>query len=151
MEGYVAIAVRELELSRVTEGGLQLASVLREIRKARGWTQREVAERWSMTVDGYRPYEQGRRQLRWTQVPGLARALDIPELDLAERLGMQMPPPSDEANLRTELARNVAALAATELADLLGELQGLDPAAWRDVIETWRTQGLPRRDEDDAD
>jgi DNA-binding XRE family transcriptional regulator len=146
----VAVAVREFELSKVTEGGKDLAKVLREVRELRGWTQREVAERWGMTVDGYRPYEQGRRQLRLSQIKRLAEALDIPEAELAERLGMKMatdPTPESETDtVRLEMARELAALAAQELAELLGVLEGLSPSAWRETIETWKAQPLgPRR------
>lgn len=141
----MAIAVQELHLSKVTEGGLRLSAVLKAIRQARGWKQREVADRWGMTVDGYRPYEQGRRQLRWSQIPRLAKALELPEHDLAQRLGMPMPADDDAAAVRIELARDLAALAANELADLMLQLEGLEPAAWRDVIETWRMQPTARQ------
>lgn len=137
----MAIAVREIELSKVTEGGLRLAGVLRAIRKEKGWKQREVAERWGMSVDGYRPYEQGRRQLRVTQIPLLATALKIKPDDLARRIGISLADETDgTATLRAEAARELATLVVTELADVLTQLEGLEPTAWREVIETWRMQ-----------
>ena len=73
---------------RITDEGRRLAAALRQIRREQGLTQAQVAEAWGMSVDGYRPYEAGRRQLRTSALHGLAAALGVSQTTLAARLGL---------------------------------------------------------------
>lgn len=52
--------------------------MLRELRKRADLTQEELARRLNMTLSGFRPYEQGRRNLKIEQIPAFASALGVP-------------------------------------------------------------------------
>jgi transcriptional regulator with XRE-family HTH domain len=49
-----------------------------ELRRRRGWTQRETAERIPMHLAQYRHIEQGRRDILVGTLLKIARALDVP-------------------------------------------------------------------------
>lgn len=110
---------------RVTDEGRRLAAVLRQIRREQGLTQAQVAESWGMSVDGYRPYEAGRRQLRTAAVHGLAAALGIAPSDLAARLGLH--------------GANVQDIRMSECQDLMAQLDGEPPEVVDAVMRMWRT------------
>lgn len=55
-----------------------VADMLRELRKRSRLTQEDLARRLDMTLSGYRPYEQGRRNLKIEQIPAFATALGVP-------------------------------------------------------------------------
>jgi len=135
-----------------TPEGERIAAVFKRLRTNAGLTQEEVARRVDLTLSGYRTYEQGKRQFRYEQTDLFAQAFGVKPHVLARELGITRPPgESDAEALRIEAARDLAALAASELADLLSQLEGLEPAEWRDVIDTWRAQAsnpriVPQRD-----
>lgn len=110
---------------RVTDEGRRLAAVLREVRREQGLTQAHVAEAWGMSVDGYRPYEAGRRQLRTSALPSLAAALGVSPADLAARLGLH--------------GSNVQDIRMSECQDLMAQLEGEPPEVFDAVMRMWRT------------
>ena len=67
----------------------QVASVLKELRQAAKLSQEELAPRVGLTLAGYRPYEQGRRDLSMEQLPVFAEALAVSRHELAARLGLE--------------------------------------------------------------
>ncbi len=94
IEGSIAVAV-SYDLERLlsppnppTPEGLRVARVFRALREEAGLTQEDIARRIDLTLSGYRPYEQGRRQLRLEQVPTFARAFGVTPEMLAARLGL---------------------------------------------------------------
>lgn len=110
---------------RVTDEGRRLAAVLKQIRHERGLTQAQVAEAWGMSVDGYRPYEAGRRQLRTSALHGLAGALGISPSDLSARLGLH--------------GSNIHDIRMSECQDLMAQLDGEPPEVVDAVMRMWRT------------
>jgi transcriptional regulator with XRE-family HTH domain len=57
---------------------------LRELRKERGWTQPELADKAGLTRDGVAHLEQGRRKPTWETVVALAAALGVTPNDFLE-------------------------------------------------------------------
>jgi transcriptional regulator with XRE-family HTH domain len=124
------------EVSRITDEGRRLAAVLRQIRTERGLTQIQVARNWGMSVDGYRPYEAGRRQLRTGALPGLASALGVSTSDLSARLGLH------GVTLRE--------IRAAECQDIMGQLADEPPEVTETILrwlrESVQIAKLQRRD-----
>lgn len=88
----------------------QIADMLRALRTERRITQEELARRMDMTLSGYRPYEQGKRNLKIEQIPQFAAALGVPISEIAGRLW-----PEDvklvETRVSTDLATAMAQVA----------------------------------------
>lgn len=66
----------------------RVAEVLRVLRQGLGLSQEAMAQRVGLSYAGYRPYEQGRRELSMEQIPVFADALEITRPELASRLGL---------------------------------------------------------------
>jgi transcriptional regulator with XRE-family HTH domain len=123
----VTICLQGFGVSRVTDEGRHVAAVLRAIRAERGLTQAQVAKQWGMTVDGYRPYEAGRRQLRTGALPGLAAALGITASDLSSRLGLH------DVTLRE--------IRVAECADIMSQLAD-EPPEVSETILRWLRESV---------
>lgn len=101
----MAVCLAELELgSRVTPEGQRIARVFKELRREARLTQEEAAERVGLTLAGYRPYEQGKRQLRTEQFSTFARAFGVPPSVLTERLRLSPSTGTAEPALEEGLA-----------------------------------------------
>lgn len=107
--------------------GKRVAQVFKEVRADRGITQEEAARRAGLTLAGYRPYEQGRRQLRLEQLPMFAKAFGISVDALAARLGI------GGAGLRE--------LQFAECAEILSELADEPPEVTRTIL-SWLRQSI---------
>ena len=92
--------------AKTTPEGVALARVLKDIRKDRDLTQQQVADNWGMTVDGYRPWERGQRNVRLDQIADLALALGVTEAELRARLGIA---PATEEDLFRQIRALVGA------------------------------------------
>jgi transcriptional regulator with XRE-family HTH domain len=68
-----------------------VADMLRDLRKRADVTQEDLARRLSMTLSGYRPYEQGRRNLKIEQIPLFASALGVPISTITSMLWPEEP------------------------------------------------------------
>lgn len=133
----MAICLAELDLpSRVTPEGQRIAQVFKELRSEARLTQEEAAERAGLTLAGYRPYEQGKRQLRTEQFKTFADAFGVPTSVLADRL--RLTPAEPGGDLRHELATLLPDVDAAELDDLTRRLATLPPADRRQVLDGWR-------------
>lgn len=109
--------------------GEHVARVLRATRSEQGMTQLQVATRLGMTVDGYRPYERGVRQLRTHHIPKFAHALGLSAAELAHRLGLRDEPGVPESDALRHAARaTVGAVSGDELAELVADLVLLQPS-----------------------
>jgi len=88
----VAVCIAEITLAAKTPEGLRIAAVFKELRESAGLTQEQAAERAGLTLAGYRPYEQGKRQMRTEQIGVFAEAFSVSRSTLAERLGVSFDP-----------------------------------------------------------
>lgn len=107
-----------------TPEGLLVAEVFRALRLATGFTQEEMAREVNLTLSGYRPYEQGKRQLRIEQIPTFAKAFRVSVETLSARLGLSS---ADAQQARI-----------SECADLMRQLEGEPPAVIETVMRWWR-------------
>lgn len=84
----MAIAVAEVAVGpRRTTEGIRMGEELEVVRRERGLTQQELADRLGMTLQGYLNYRRGYGRVNRNTLPKWARALDMPIPELAERLG----------------------------------------------------------------
>lgn len=109
---------------QATPEGLLVAKVFKRLRTDADLTQEEVARRVDLTLSGYRPYEQGKRQLRIEQVATFARAFKVSTETLSAHLGL--------ASVSSQEAR------VAECADLMRQLEGEPPAVVETVLRWWR-------------
>ena len=86
-----------------------------------------MARRANLTLAGYRPYEQGRRQLRLEQLPTFAKAFSMSVDALAVRLGL------GRSTLRE--------LQYAECADILSQLAD-EPPEVTQIILNWLRQAV---------
>jgi transcriptional regulator with XRE-family HTH domain len=93
-------------IDRHTLDGPKVAAVFKAIRTEQHLTQEEAAREAGLTLSGYRPYEQGKRQLRTAQIPTFAKAFGVSVEALSARLGLGWGGDEDVSDdFRTELAR----------------------------------------------
>ncbi len=120
----VAIAVAEVVVAapRRSPESLQMGEGLEVIRRERGLTQQEVAERLGMSLQGYLNYRKGYGRVNRDTLPRWASALDTPIPELARRLGIELLVESDASGLRQELAAILPDADAAELDDLTRRL-----------------------------
>jgi transcriptional regulator with XRE-family HTH domain len=108
------------------------------LRKERGLTQAQLAERLGLSTEGYRMYEKGYSRVRADSLPRWARALNLPAPALAAKLDIPLGVDPDAS----ALAREVAALLGPEEADeidaIVRELAPLPPAARRRALDMMR-------------
>lgn len=107
-----------------TPEGLQIAGVFKKLRTEAGLTQEDVARKIDLTLSGYRPYEQGRRQLRTEQIPLFARAFKVSVESLAVHLGLS--------------AADVQQVRVSECTELMSQLDGEPPEVIETVMRFWR-------------
>lgn len=74
--------VSESELARYP----RVADALRELRQACRMTQEQTAHAVNLTLSGYRTYEQGKRNLTYSQVEEFAHAFGVPVSAITSRL-----------------------------------------------------------------
>lgn len=110
---------------RMTEDGERLAQALRDLRTRAGITQEEMADRIGLSYAGYRPYEQGRRELKPSQLPRFAEALEISTAELASRIGLI---PESVHNLRVN-----------EFSEIITRVEAEAPQIADDLMEMIRT------------
>ncbi len=108
-----------------TPEGLRVAEVFKTLRRDASMTQEDVAREVDLTLSGYRPYEQGRRQLRIEQLPTFARAFRVSVDHLAAHLGLNA---TDQRQMRM-----------AECADILTQLDGEPPEIIDGVMQMLRT------------
>jgi transcriptional regulator with XRE-family HTH domain len=131
--GAVAIsyAVEQRPVSRQpqqpTPEGQKVADVFKALRADADITQEEAARRVDLTLSGYRPYEQGRRQLRIEQLPTFARAFGVSTDRLSAELGL--------ANVTSRQLR------LAQCADILGRLDDQPPEI-TDTILQWLRESV---------
>lgn len=99
-----------------------VADVLRELRNQAGISQEDLAPRVGLTLAGYRPYEQGKRDLSGEQIPVFAEALQVSRAELAARLGLGAP--------------EIRSVYAAEVTELLSKVD--DDAAREDLMNAIR-------------
>lgn len=107
-----------------TPEGLHIADVFKKLRGEAGLTQEDVAREIDLTLSGYRPYEQGKRQLRTEQIPMFARAFKVSVESLSVHLGLS--------------AADVQQVRVSECAELMGQLEGEPPEVIETVMRFWR-------------
>lgn len=110
-----------------TPEGRQIADAFKKLRSEAGMTQEDVARKIDMTLSGYRPYEQGRRQLRTEQIPMFARAFRVSVEHLSASLGLSTAATHD--------------IRIAECADILGQLEG-EPPEVADTILRWLRESV---------
>lgn len=132
----MAICVAEFVLAARTPEGLRIAAVFKDLRRSAELTQEEVAERAGLTLAGYRPYEQGKRQLRTEQITVFADAFGVPRSMLAERLHLADSDIAD-GSVRQQLAEFMPDADAAELDAMVRKLATLPPSDRRQVLEGW--------------
>ena len=133
----MAVCVAEITLAARTPEGLRIAAVFKQLREMSGLTQEQVAERAGLTLAGYRPYEQGKRQMRTEQIAVFAEAFGVPRTMLAERLHLADPDVGD-ASVRQQLAEFMPDADAAELDLMARQLGTLPPSERRQILEMWR-------------
>ena len=101
----------------------QVADMLRAIRKRSNLTQEDLAHRLNMTLSGYRPYEQGKRNLKIEQIPALAEATGLPISDITSLLW-----PEERSEVAT-------AHFSADLDELRRQVAGLPPALAEAIIK----------------
>lgn len=108
-----------------------VADVLRELRRQANLSQEEFAPRVGLSLAGYRPYEQGKRDLSGEQLPVFAEALQVSRAELAARLGLAAPEiDTIYAAEVQELLQHVKDDAARE--DLMNAIRAMARVAARD-------------------
>jgi transcriptional regulator with XRE-family HTH domain len=131
MPAVVALRESTMPKSRPpTDEGLRVAAALRTLRRSRGLTQRQVAENWGISLDGYRPWEQGKRRLRVSQLGDVAKALTVSEGDLRRALGMT----DDPGPLPPLVERRFSA----DLESVMREVEELPDDVARRVIRSFK-------------
>lgn len=137
----MAVAVAEVVAavaSRKTDEGVRMGLELEALRRERGLTQQEVADRLPMSLEGYRNYAKGYGRISRNTLPKWARALDIPAPELAKRLGIELLAEPDASALRQQLATLLPDANAAELDDLARKLATLSPFDQKQILDGWR-------------
>jgi transcriptional regulator with XRE-family HTH domain len=126
---------------------MALRDLLRELRSQAGFSAADVASKLGMSIDGYRGWEQGYAQPSPERLARIARAFDVPLVDLARRFGLEdeIPPPSDD--LTTHLASLVGPESGRTLVEALRVLSAMPKpdqvqviAAITDLVEGRRSR-----------
>ena len=119
-------------------------SALREIRRRRGMTQKDVGRRIGVCASTVSVWERSIRTPERFRAVALARVLDAPWEDLAKELGhvANLPRPEDQADLPFGIllfvTRSGTGFSATQLGRMIGASGG--------TVRRWENQiGLPRR------
>lgn len=133
----MAVCVAEMTLAARTPEGLRIAAVFKQLREDASLTQEQVAERAGLTLAGYRPYEQGKRQMRTEQIEVFAKAFGVSRSILAERLRLADPDAGD-MSVRQQLAELIPDADAIELDAMVHQLATLPPSDRRQILEMWR-------------
>ncbi len=107
-----------------TPEGLRVADVFKRLRADAKLTQEDVAREIDLTLSGYRPYEQGKRQLRIEQIPTFAKAFGISVESLSAHLGLK--------------DADVQQLRISACAELMSQLDGEPPEVIETVMRFWR-------------
>lgn len=148
----------------VKEGENVVAIRLGQMRRRRGWTQEELADRAGASQSQISAWEDGRRRPNIDSVGKLARAFEMPEDRFAQEIGYIGPGPtplqSTDVFDRTPLARIDAMLRELPVApgfpsfaDQLRQIEALTPAAQERVIRRlgrdflWRLREELEREE----
>jgi transcriptional regulator with XRE-family HTH domain len=114
--------------------GRQLAG----LRKERGLTQAQLAERLGLSLEGYRMYEKGYTRVRADNLPRWARALNLPAPALAARLDIPLGVEPDASALAREVAALLGPDEADEIDAIVRELEPLPTAARRRALDMMR-------------
>jgi transcriptional regulator with XRE-family HTH domain len=135
----VAVALAEARsTNRKTDESVRLGVELERIRRDRGLTQLELAERLGMSVEGYRNYAKGYGRVTRDKLPRWARALEMPIPELARRLGISLLTEPDASGLRQELVTLLPEATADGAERLVRDLAELAPNEQRQVLDTVR-------------
>lgn len=131
----ICYEVERFVSSRPSTERQRVATVLKDLRQKAGISQEELAPRVGLTLAGYRPYERGKRDLSFEQVPVFAGALNVTAAELLTLIGLpgmslrsvhaaeagalveQAPPPVAEEMLAVLRSMTRIASAATQSAD----------------------------------
>jgi transcriptional regulator with XRE-family HTH domain len=92
-------------------------TLLRTYRKGMGWTQEELAQRWSYSFETISAWERGKRRPNNQEIPRLAKLLDVKVEDIASIIGGHRQP------------ANISAPASASHPGT--------PADWRTTFEVW--------------
>ena len=108
------------------------------MRRERGLTQAQLAERLGLSVEGYRMYEKGYTRVRADNLPRWARALNMPAPALAARLEIPLGVDPDASALAREIGALLGPDEADEIDAIVRELEALPPAARRRALDMMR-------------
>lgn len=124
---------------------MQQSKVLKALRHEHGLTQAVVADRFGLSLEGYRAYEKGYSRLRADKLSTLAEALEVSAAELASRLGLGLP--SNTGALRSELAAVLGPDKAEMLEEVVEEIRDWPEDQQQFIVELFRNQTFnwPRR------
>jgi transcriptional regulator with XRE-family HTH domain len=124
--------------SRKSAEGARRGRQLAGLRRERGLTQAQLAERLGLSVEGYRMYEKGYTRVRADNLPRWARALNMPAPALAARLEIPLGVDPDASALAREVGALLGPDEADEIDAIVRELEPLPPAARRRALDMMR-------------
>lgn len=121
-----------------------MGEVIETIRREGPYTQVQVAERLGLSLQGYLGYRRGYHKITPNTVKKWAQALDVPVVELAQRLGIELFGDIDASGLREQLAVLLPDASAAQLDELARRLALLKPEDQRQVLEGWSDHLLGR-------
>jgi transcriptional regulator with XRE-family HTH domain len=124
--------------SRKSAETARMGRQLSGLRKERGLTQAQLAERLGLSVEGYRMYEKGYTRVRADNLSRWARALNLPAPALAVRLDIPLGVDPNAPGLAREVAALLAPDEADEIDAIVRALEPLPPSARRRALDMMR-------------
>lgn len=140
----VALAEVMVATDRRTEEGIRMGEEIEAIRKEGPYTQKQVAERLGLSLQGYLGYRRGYTLVTPNSLRKWAKALNVPVRDLARRLDVDVVGEPDATGLRQQLAALLPDASAEQLDRIAHRLTLLSPEDQRQILEGWDDHLLGR-------